>query len=271
MEVQGLSCHGCGSTDVAFDPQTRKIHCNQCGREEYYSRAQIGATGKVAFAKDNAIQFFVGGNLEEARKFAGDVLNTMQDNAAALFIVAYCDEFVAGMAGSMASFFRRVADMPLEYDEVRDLIGLFESTLHNMRDFEVEMVTLAVVNMQSADDRTALESFIDNVCPYCIARYASEDFMTPEREEFYRDVVANCDVPKTCLALLKGIKTNPGSPFRTGLFTMRGRTAHFLEHYVEPVGRVIQDMKPNQYKQKFMQAYQQTSEQYRGEASRVIS
>lgn len=97
MEINGITCEGCGSTDVEFDPATRKVHCNQCGREMYYSRARLGATGKVAFAKDNAIKFFKGGNFPEARKFAADVLNMMQDNAAAQFMVAYCDEFCEGL------------------------------------------------------------------------------------------------------------------------------------------------------------------------------
>lgn len=262
MEVNGLTCEGCGSTDVEFDQVTRKIHCNQCGREMYYSRARLGATGKVAFAKDNAIKFLKEGSFVEARKFSTDVLNMMQDNAAAQFIVAYCDEFCEGLAGSMSDYFTRAEPIPLEYDEVRDLIDLFESTLYNMRDFEVQMVSLVIANMQSMDDRQLLESFIDGVCPYCIARYASEDFMTTEREQFYQDIAANCDIPKTCLALLKGIKNNPGSPYNTGSFSMRGRTAHFLEHYVEPVGRIVQSMKPSQYKQKFLLAYQQSFDQF---------
>lgn len=241
---------------------TRKIYCRQCGREEYYSRAQLGATGKVAFAKDNAINFLKEGNAASAREFAADVLNTMQDNAAALFIVAYCDEFVDGMAGSMSAFFRGIGPVALEYDEVRDLIGLFESTLHNMRDFEAEMVTLVVQNMQSADDRATLEEFIDTVCPYCISRYASEDFMTSERAEFYQDLASNCNIPKTCLALLNGIRTNPASPYRVGTFGMRGRTAHFLEHYVEPVGRIVESMKPGDHKQKFQAAYAQLFDRY---------
>ena len=239
MEINGITCEGCGSTDVEFDPATRKVHCNQCGREMYYSRARLGATGKVAFAKD----------------------------AAAQFMVAYCDEFCEGLSGSMVVFFKRAEDIPLEYDEVRDLIDLFESTLYNMRDFEVQMVSLVVANMQSMEDRPRLESFIDAVCPFCIARYASEDFMTAERESFYQDIAANCNIPKTCLALLKGIRENPGSPYKTGSFALRRRTSYFLEHYVEPVGRIVNSMKASQYKQKFLVAYQQVSEQYRSMAS----
>lgn len=267
MEINGITCEGCGSTDVEFDPATRKVHCNQCGREMYYSRARLGAAGKIAFAKDNAIKFFKGGNFPEARKFAADVLNMMQDNAAAQFMVAYCDEFCEGLSGSMTVFFKRAEDIPLEYDEVRDLIDLFESTLYNMRDFEVQMVSLVVANMQSMEDRSRLESFIDAVCPFCIARYASEDFMTAERESFYQDIAANCNIPKTCLALLKGIRENPGSPYKNGSFALRRRTSYFLEHYVEPVGRIVNSMKASRYKQKFLVAYQQVSEQYRSMAS----
>ncbi|MCI6274464.1 hypothetical protein [Tractidigestivibacter sp.] len=267
MEVQGLSCHGCGSTDVGFDPKTRKIHCRQCGREEYYSRAQLGATGKVAFAKDNAIQFFKDGNWSSARTFANDVLNTMQDNAAALFIVAYCDEFEDGRSGAVEEFFGRVGPMALEYGEVRDLIELFEGALYNMRDYEAQMVTVVIENMQGAEDRQTLEGFIETVCPYCISRYASEDFLSDERAALYRDIASHCDVPKTCFALLKGIRENPGSPYRTGSFRMRAHTGYFLEHYVEPVGRIIQEMRPSSVKAKFVQAYQQLSDQYRSDAS----
>ncbi len=262
MEVFGLTCAGCGSTDVDFNTETRKVTCNQCGKVEYYSRAQLGATGKIVIAKDNAIKFFRDGNLSGAREFAVDVLNVMQDNAAALFIVAYCNEFVEGQAGAMDGFFRKTEPMPLESDEVKDLIALFGDKLPNLRDFEVQMVTLVVKNLQSPDDRARLNEFIDLVCPYCILRYASEDFMTPEREDFYRDLADNCDIPKTCLALLKGIRELPSSPYQAGSFGMRVRAAYFLEHYVEPVGRVVAAMKSSQFKPKFQQAYEREHEQY---------
>ena len=105
---------------------TRKLHCNQCGREEYYSRAQLGATGKVAFAKDNAIKFFKSGNRKNAREFAQDILNSMQDNASALFIISYYDEFVEGKAGAMHDFFHVIDEVALQRDEVNDLMNLFK-------------------------------------------------------------------------------------------------------------------------------------------------
>lgn len=269
MEIQGLTCHGCGSTDIAFDPATRKIHCNQCGKEEYYSRAQLGTTGKVAFAKDNAIRFFKEGNRDRARMFAGDVLNTMQDNAAALFIMAYCDAFVESRSGAIKDFFERLDHIALEYDEVRDLKDLFSASVYNLRDYEEDMVSLIVKNMQSQEDRGELETWIDAICSYCIGKYPSADFLTKKRMELYCDLAANCNIPKTCFALLKGIKTNPDSPYAANCFYMKAKTNYFRAHYVEPIGRVISVMQDKPYSQKFSSTYREIQKQFDIDAQSV--
>lgn len=266
MEVQGLTCHGCGSTDVVFDPVSRKIYCNQCGKEEYYSRAQLGATGKIAFEKDNAIRFFKEGDRDNARKFAGDVLNTMQDNAAALFIIAYCDEFVDGRSGAIKDFFQKMDSIPLEYSEVRDLKDLFCIAVYNLRDYEAEIVTLMVKNMQSPDDRSELEEFIDTICPYCISKCPSSDWLSKDHIELYCDLTANCNIPKTCFALLKGIQSNPDSPYVSNSFYMKAKTAYFYEHYVLPIGKILACMSDGAYKQKFISAYKSFLKQYQDDA-----
>lgn len=269
MEIQGLTCHGCGSTDIVFDPAARKIHCSQCGKEEYYSRAQLGATGKVAFAKDNAIRFFKEGNRDRARTFAGDVLNTMQDNAAALFIMAYCDAFVESRNDAIKDFFERLDHIALEYDEVRDLKDLFSASVYNLRDYEADMVSLIVKNMQSQEDRSELEAWIDTICSYCIGKYPSADFLTEDRVELYCDLASNCNIPKTCLALLKGIKTNPDSPYAANCFYMKAKTNYFREHYVVPIGRIITAMQDKPYSQKFSSAYKTFYNQFDMDAQSV--
>ena len=77
-------------------------------------------------------------------------------------------------------------------------------------------------------------------------------------------------MPKTCFALLRGIKENPDSPYRAGSFQMRAHTAYFFEHYVEPVGRILREMKPSSFKPKFIQAYQQVCDQYQSDASAAM-
>lgn len=270
MEIQGLMCNGCGSTDINFDPVTRKIHCNQCGKEEFYSRAQLGATGKVAFAKDNAIKFFKDGDRANARKFAEDVLNTMQDNASALFIIAYSDEFVEGRSDAIKNFFTKLDSIALERDEVMDLKNLFSISVYNLRDYESEMITLIIKNMQSSEDRNELETWIDTICSYCVSKYPSSDFLTKKRVELYCDLIKNCNIPKTCFALIKGIKINPDSPYTTNSFYMKSKTEYFLNHYIIPVGKIIKEMSPEtNYSKKFLSAFNTLLNQYNNDSEKI--
>ena len=55
MEVQGLSCNGCGSTDVEFDPVTRKIHCNQKPQYDAKNRYGLADSYDLSFEPFKAI------------------------------------------------------------------------------------------------------------------------------------------------------------------------------------------------------------------------
>lgn len=128
----GMQCRGCGSTNVSFDAKQRILICNQCGKEEYYSRATLNANGKVVFARQNAIRAFTSGKLEDARHYAMEVLNISMDNAPALYILAYYDEFTVRKPDSMGQFFASLRDVALEYDEVADLRGLMLASAYNL-------------------------------------------------------------------------------------------------------------------------------------------
>lgn len=256
MELSGITCSGCGSSDVIFDPEKRILICNQCGKRDYYSRSQLAVNGKVILVLDNAIKAFTSGNRETARRFAGDVLNVMLDSLPALFILAYLDEYELGKYNSIRDFFRKADGIKdVEGDEIRDLIKLFIAAKYNLKGYEEEMLTLVIKNMQSQDDRKILENFIDTISPYCIEKYPSDDFLTEERCELYSDIAANCNIPKTCVTLLKGIRANPDSPYVTNTFNMRARSEHFLNSYVKRVGKIISSMKKSDYSSKFAQAY----------------
>lgn len=269
MEMEGLKCHGCGSSNVEFDPKSRILRCYQCGKEEYYSRATLNANGKVVFAKQNALRFFKEGKMDDARHYAMDVLNISSDNATAMFILAYYDEFIAGKPDAMKQFFHHIQEIALEYEEVQDLRVLILAAAYNLGDFEESIIQLIATNMQSSEDSKDLCNFIDTFCPYQIARHTSSGFLTENLSDLYQQLSGHCGIPKTCFALLKSIETNPDSPYANQNFYLKARVRYFYEHYVTEVGKIISAMEPADLKKKFLGAYQLKCKQYKKDSDLV--
>lgn len=266
MDVNGLQCHGCGSTNVFFDAKRRIITCNTCGKEEYYSRATLNATGKVSVNRDNAMKLFMQGQFESAQHYALEVLNMVIDSATALFIMAYYDEVVCHRMGRLKEFFVQVKDVPLEYDEVKELRQLFTAAAYALQDFEEQIVELIAVNMQSGEDAKELAEFIDQICPYFIAKRPSIDFFTANLADMYREIAGHCDIPKTCFALLKLIETNPDSPYPNNSFYLSAKTRYFYDHFIIPLGDIINAMRMSEYKEKFRASYQKRRQKYEADA-----
>lgn len=262
MEFSGIQCSGCGSTNVSFDPKKRMLTCNQCGKEEYYSRATLNASGKVLLSKDNAMRFFAERKFESAQHYAYKILDISQDNAPALFIIAYYDEFVLKKNNAVADFFRNIKSVALEYKEVRELMRLFELSIYSISDYEKEMIELIALNMQSDDDKEELASFIDKVCPYIILKRPSIAFLNKNMAEIYGDLAEHCNIPKTCFALIKSIKENPDSPFGNDTFYLKARTEYYYNNFVKPIGTIISRMSSSELKSKFLGAYDALNNEY---------
>lgn len=263
MDLDGLQCHGCGSTNVTFDPKRRILSCNQCGKEEYYSRSTLNANGKVVYARRNAIQFFKDGRMEDAKHYAMEVLNISMDNAPAMYILAYYDEFTARKPDAMRQFFAKIMEVALEYDEVRDICSLLMSSAYNLADFEEQLIQLVAVNMQSPDDARELCAVIDAICPYLISKRTSAGYLTDNLVEMYRELAEHCGIPKTCFALLKSIETNPDSPYVGKSFYLKAKARYFYDHYVTDVGKIIQAMDDTGLREKFVSAYNAKCQQYK--------
>lgn len=255
MELGGLQCHGCGSSNVVFDPKGRILKCSQCGKEEYYSRATLNANGKVLFSKENAINFFTEGKFENSQHYAMNVLNISKDNAPALYIMAYFDEFVSRKDGALKSFFHEIQGLALEYDEVQELKKLFLASAYNLLDYESEVLTLIAVNMQSEDDSEDLCKFVDTLCPYLIKKRTSINFLTSNLVGIYEELAGHCDIPKTCFALLKAIDENPDSPYKNNSFYLRSNAKYFYDNFVLTVGKIINAMKTKELRDKFFNSY----------------
>lgn len=269
MDMEGLVCHGCGSTNVVFDPQKRILSCNQCGKEEYYSRATLNANGKVVYGRRNAIKFFKEGKLDDARHYAMEVLNISMDNAPAMYILAYHDEFIAKKPDTMKRFFDEIKDVSLEYDEVKDLREIILMSAYNLIEFEEEVIQLIATNMQSEEDSLQLCEFIDTFCPYLISKRTSSSFLTKNLAEMYQELAQHCTIPKTCFALIKAIETNPDSPYVDNSFYLKAKSRYFYDNYVKKLAGIISSMKDEALKSKFNGAYNKKCSKYEADAGIV--
>ena len=257
-----MQCSGCGSTNVSFDPQRRILVCNQCGKEEYYSRSTLNANSKVVYCRQNAINFFVNGKYDIASQFAHDVINISMDNAPALYILAFHDNRQFGQENSMRSFFKFAKQTMLEYDEINELMQLFLAVPYSLIENESDVITILAANLQDLKDATVLCDFLDKLCPYLIGKRPSMSFLTKDMVEMYCELAEHCGIPKTCYALLNSIQTNPDSPYVSNTFFLKAKTRFFYENFVIPIGKIIDSMAPNQYKEKFQKAFIQRKNKY---------
>ena len=266
MNLEGLQCHGCGSTNVTFDSKRRILSCNQCGKEEYYSRATLNANGKVVYAQRNAINFFKEGRMEDAKHYAMEVLDISMDNAPAMYVLAYYDEFTARKPDSMRRFFVQIMDVALEYDEVRDICSLLMASAYNLADFEEAVIQLVALNMQSSDDVDELCAVIDTICPFLISKRTSSGYLTDNLVEMYAELAEHCGIPRTCFALLKSIETNPDSPYVGKSFYLKAKVRYFYDQYIMNIGKVIRAINDVNLRAKFVRAYENKCHQYKTDA-----
>lgn len=257
MEIVGIQCSGCGSSNVFIDNVRRVIKCNQCGKEEAYTRASMNANHKVVFSIENAIRFFKEGQFSDAKKYSYDALNISKENVAALFIIAFHNEFIERRSGEMKRFFSEVESVLLEYDELKQLRELFITGLPRLSDYEEQIISVVAKNMQTEADKTQLCEFIDTVCPYFIMKRPSINYLTHELADMYAELASHCDVPKTCFALLKSIDTNPDSPFVKDDFYMGAKAKYFYDNYLLQIGNIIDNIRNTDMRSKFRNVFWQ--------------
>ena len=255
MEIVGIQCNGCGSSNVYIDHARRIIKCNQCGKEEAYTRASMNANNKVVFCVENAMRFFKEGRFDDARKYAYDALNISKDNIPALFIFSFHDEFIEKKHGAMKQFFKQAKDVLLEYDELEQLRALLLTAVTRLQDYESDVIMLVATNMQTVEDEKPLCEFIDTFCPYLIMKRPSTSYLTPELIDMYKELAAHCSIPKTCFALLKSIDINPESPIVRNDFHLRAKAKFFYESYLSEIGSIIGEIRDKSIRDKFEAAF----------------
>lgn len=265
MDGIGLECPGCGNKMVSFDPKTRTLIC-PCGLKTTYSRATMNKNGKVVYSKENAMRFFKEGKFDNANTYARDVLNISMDNAVALFIMSYYEEYVIRRNGAMDSFFTEIDKVALEYDEVQDLQDAIAVCAINLLDYEEQIIRMIAMNLQDPKDADDLCEFMDKVLPYFISKRPSTNFFTKNLIEMYTELAGHCGIPKTCFALLKSIETNPDSPYVGNEFYLKAKAKYFYDNFVCPLEGIIMAMNNQELRNKFMTSYLKKKQKFAQDA-----
>lgn len=263
MEFERMTCSSCGHTDIVFDPETRILSCNQCGNKEQYSRRRLNANKNAVYNLENALKFFMEGKYDTARKFAEDTLAISIDNAPALYIVSYIEEFVNKKRNHINNFFNRTKDLELDYDEIEELKKLFLDDPYKLKQYEKEAIRLISINSSSERDKKSLCEFIDTLCPYLISKRSSSAFLTNELIEMYADLAKHCSIPKTCYALLLSIQNNPDSPYIGNMNTSAGKNSYFYKNYILPIGKIISNISDINLRPKFVSAFNSKDAEYK--------
>ena len=266
MDLFGMQCYGCGSTNVTFDPKRKVLICNQCGKVATYTRSELNAHGKVVYALENAIRFFESGQMHEAKHYAMDVLNISIDNVPAMYIMAYYDEFKARKPSSMDQFFGWTTEIKLDNDELSDFCRLLKASRCYLADYEEAVIKLVAEYLSQPDNAEELCTIIDDICPTLIADRTSSAYLTEDLAQMYRELAEHCGIPKTCFALLKSIRENPDSPYKRQTFYLKVKSQYFYDHYVAQIGRILHAMRDPGRRRSFISVYNTWCEAYRKDA-----
>ena len=82
----------------------------------------------------------------------------------------------------------------------------------------------------------------------------------------YVELAGHCNIPKTCLALIKAISENPDSPYTDNSFYLKSKTKYFYDNFVMKIGSIINAMAKSEIKDKFVNAYVKTKDKYEQDA-----
>lgn len=259
MDASVFYCPGCGQP-VDVDFKTRKGVCAWCGNIVTFPRRTFNSDDKVKNELTFSTRYFREKRFEDAKHHAENVLSVAIDNAPALFIRAYYEAFLATNKDSdrIRSFFNELKDIDVDVEEIQPLSELFLLSVRKLGPQEKEVLGWAKSNLPRDD----LLRFTDEFCPIAINGRESIDFFDPDLIELYKQIAAECSIPKTCYALLSAIDKNPDSPYPENRFFLKTKTRRFYTDFILPVGEIIKSMDSQELRDKFYRVYQNKQEAF---------
>ncbi len=256
MEGEKFLCPNCGMPveASAMNFKTRRAHCDFCGKEIIFPKRSSTASPNAVHALEEATRFFMEKNYASAKTCAETVVSMVPGNAPALYIIAYYNAFVAPVKNrsSLDRLFKEtLPDVEFEIEEEEAFKSLLIKTILYASIYEEEIICKFV----EFDDASEAAEFIENFCPFTIAKRTTYTWLTPELVDAFKAISKKAAIPKTWYALLVSVSKNPESPLATGQFYLRTKSANFYNNYLLPVGEILSCISDQTMKTKFVTVF----------------
>ena len=263
MEGEKYICPNCGMPleATAINFKTRRAFCPWCQKNVIFPKRNSTASPNAESALNEAYAFFLDKNFESAKNCAETVVSMMPNNVAALYILAYYKAFSAPIKNrsSLDKLFNEILpDAMIEIEEEEMLKQLLLKTILHACEYQDQIINKFV----EFDDAKELCEFVENFCPFVIAREVNIDWFTPNMISCLKECSALTNIPKTWYALYVSITKNPDSPILKNTFYLKTKSSRFYSDYILPIGEIFSQIKDETLKRKFVGAYNKVKEEF---------
>ncbi|MBR2904009.1 MAG: hypothetical protein IKC37_05105 [Clostridia bacterium] len=255
MEGESYKCPGCGDAIPAdrIDFKTRIGKCPSCRKDRYFPRRTLNSSTGVLAKLGSVVNFFKDKNFTSAYRAAETILMTAVDNAAALFVIAYCKAFT-GEPRTRANldklFNETLPTLEFDEEELEALKELLIAGAPHLGDYEEQILSSMLAN-----DPQGVAAFADAFSPYIVMKRSNVNWCTPKIWETYKGISAQGNMAKVWYALYVCIEKNPDSPYVNDNFFLKTKTQRFYDTYVEQVGQVFDSIQDDKMRAKFKGAF----------------
>lgn len=256
MEGETYKCQGCGSQIPAsnIDFRTRSATCPWCGLKVIFPKKHSTASPNAQIALDEAMELFLMGNFDSAKKCAESVLSMVNRNAAASFIIDYYFAFIAPTKKSsvMLDFFKNeLEDAEFDIEEEEMFKKLLLKTISHIGEYEEQILK----KFSEYDSPKELADFVEVFSPLLILKRTSFNWLNKEMVEIYKAISRKVAIPKTWYALYSSILKNSESPFVGNNWYLKTKTERIYNEVVIPIGEIFSLISDETLKIKFSNAY----------------
>ncbi len=262
MEADKYLCPGCGmqipSTSIDF--KTRKAFCEFCGQHVIFPKRTSTASPSAIIALNQARDFFLNGDIKSAVNCAQTAVEMVPNHAAALFIIGYYKAFTADVKNrnSLDNLFNQILpDAEFEVEEEELFKTLMLKTILHTITYEEQILA----KFAEYDDAKEIIDFVEQFCPFAIAKRGNMNWLTPRLVEVYKEISSKSSIPKTWYALYLSLTKNPDSPFVSNTFYLETKTQRYYDNYLLPIGEIFNSIGDQAVKGKFVGVYNKVKEQ----------